>query len=296
MADGTGRWTRPEGRVRIPIPQRGGPCGIVWSVEEGERAAPAPETAQDAHIDVPAGGPDGGPDGGPAGDEAAAAAPPPDVWASTAPWAMQLAVLDRRPDRPTHLAVCEAAAAAVVTLLADPRARTGEWAPQVRHWASGPIRKVVRRGRGVKWAATDDLLARAGVEVSRRGATVRAFVPAPVDTIGRELSTLQVGGTQMPEVGEPAEPVPGGLTIALTPDADLSTGKAAAQSGHAAHVAWQAMPADARDRWAATGWAVSVVLPGAADWRRIAATWPVSIRDGGFTEVRPGTMTAVAGW
>ena len=257
----------------------------MWSVGEGEHVAPVPESAQDVHIDV-----------SPGAETAAASAPPPGVWDSTAPWAMQLAVLDRRPDRPTHLAVCEAAAAAVVTLLADPRARTGEWAPQVRHWASGPIRKVVRRGRGVKWAATDDLLARAGVEVSRRGATVRAFVPAPVDTIGRELSTLQVGGTQMPELGEPAEAVPGGLTIALTPHAELSTGKASAQSGHAAHIAWQTMPAPARDAWAATGWAVSVVLPDAAGWSRLAATWPVSIRDGGFTEVRPGTMTAVARW
>jgi hypothetical protein len=170
--------------------------------------------------------------------------PVPSIWDSTAPWAMQLAVLDSRPDRPAHLAVCEAAAAAVVTLLADPRATAGEWAPLVRRWASGPIRKVVRRGRGVKWDAT---AAVPGVEVERAGARVRAFVPVPVDTIGRELATLQVGGTQMPELGEPSEPVPGGLTIALTPHADLST-------------------------------------------------WPVAIRDGGFTEVEPGTMTALARW
>jgi peptidyl-tRNA hydrolase len=218
---------------------------------------------------------------------------PPSVWDSTAPWAMQLAVLDTRPERPPHLAVCEAVAAAVVTLLADPRSVSGEWSPQVRRWASGPVRKVVRRGRGVKFAAT---AAVPGVEVERRGVTARAFVPVPVDRLPRELATLQVGGTQMPEVGEPAPYVEGGVTIALTPHAELSTGKAAAQSGHAAHIAWQSMPADARDRWAATGWAVSVVLPDAADWRRLAATWPVSIRDGGFTEVRPGTMTAVAGW
>jgi peptidyl-tRNA hydrolase len=163
----------------------------------------------------------------------------------------------------------------------------------VRRWASGPIRKVVRRGRGVKFAATSAV---PGVEVRRGGAVVRAFVPLPIDMLGRELSTLQVGGTQMPETGEPAEPVPGGVTIALTPHAELSTGKAAAQSGHAAQLAWQAMPdADLR-RWAATGWAVRVILPAAAEWAELAGTWPVSVRDGGFTEVEPGTLTALARW
>jgi peptidyl-tRNA hydrolase len=231
-------------------------------------------------------------DGG-APAEVARVPPARSVWDSGAPWAMQIVLLDSRPDRPTHVAVCEAAAAAVVTLLADPRTTDGEWSPQVRRWASGPIRKVVRRGRGVKFEATS---AAPGVEVRRGGAVVRAFVPLPVDMLGRELSTLQVGGTQMPEVGEPAAPVPGGVTIALTPHAELSTGKAAAQSGHAAQLAWQAMPDDDLRRWEATGWAVRVLLPGAAEWDGLAATWPVAVRDGGFTEVAPGTMTALARW
>jgi peptidyl-tRNA hydrolase len=226
-------------------------------------------------------------------DTPAVAAEPPSIWDSTAPWAMQLAVLDTRPDRPAHLAVCEAVAAAVVTLLADPRSVSGEWSPQVRRWASGPVRKVVRRGRGVKFAAT---AAVPGVEVERRGVTARAFVPVPVDRLPRELSTLQVGGTQMPEVGEPAPYVEGGVTIALTPHAELSTGKAAAQSGHAAQFAVRTMRRPALERWRATGWAVSVVLPDAAEWATLAATSPVSIRDGGFTEVEPGTRTAVAWW
>src|SRR4051794_22639179 len=71
-----------------------------------------------------------------------------------APWAMQLALRDDRgPGRPTHLAVCEAAAAAVVLLLTDPRSTEpdGPWQAQVRRWRSGPIRKVVRRGRNIRF-------------------------------------------------------------------------------------------------------------------------------------------------
>ena len=221
------------------------------------------------------------------------APPEPSIWDSTAPWAMQLAVLDTRPERPAHLPVCEAVAVAVVTLLADPRSVAGEWTPQVRRWASGPVRKVVRRGRGVKFAAT---AAVPGVEVERRGVTVRAFVPLPTDRLPRELATLQVGGTQMPEVGEPAPHVENGVTIALTPHAELSTGKAAAQSGHAAQFAVRSMGRAELERWRATDWAVSVVLPDAAEWTALAATSPVRIHDGGFTEVEPGTLTALAWW
>ncbi len=212
---------------------------------------------------------------------------------AVAPWAMQLAVRDSRPDRPTHLAVCEAAAAAVVTLLADPRSADGEWVPRMQTWRAGPVRKVVRRGRGVRFEATRAV---DGVEVERHGALVRAFVPGPIDELPAELAKLQVGGTQMSDVGEPAPAVPGGVTIALTPHETLTTGKAAAQSGHAAQFAWEAMDEAAFDRWADTGWAVSVVLPAVRDWAHLAARWPVAIRDGGFTEVAPGTMTAIATW
>src|SRR5690242_506555 len=81
-----------------------------------------------------------------------------------APWAMQIALRDDRPERPSHLAVCEAAAAAVVLLLTDPRSTDpdGEWHAQVRRWSSGPIRKVVRRGRGVRFTQVHEL---PGVEV-----------------------------------------------------------------------------------------------------------------------------------
>jgi hypothetical protein len=51
-----------------------------------------------------------------------------------------------------------------------------------------------------------------------------------------------------------------------------------------------------RQRWATTGWAVRVVVPDAGAWPEMARQWPVAVRDGGYTEVAPGTLTAVARW
>jgi hypothetical protein len=212
-----------------------------------------------------------------------------------APWAMQLALRDDRPQRPTHLAVCEAAASAVVLLLTDPRSTDpdGEWRPFMQRWLSGPIRKVVRRGRGVKFAAVEEL---PGVQLERRGACVRAFVPGPTDRVPPALAKLQVGGTDQPERGEPSPSVPGGLSIALTPLSAMTTGKSAAQSGHAAQLALQAMGPQARAAWRETGWEVRVLTPDAADWSRLERLAPVAVHDGGFTEVLPGTRTALAWW
>lgn len=211
------------------------------------------------------------------------------------PWAMQLALRDDRPQRPAHLAVCEAAAGAVVLLLTDHRSTDpdGEWRPPVQRWTSGPIRKVVRRGRGVRFAAVEEL---PGVQVERRGACVRAFVPGPTDLVPPALAKLQVGGTDQPEHGEPAPAVPGGLSIALTPLSPMTTGKSAAQSGHAAQLALQTMDPAAGRAWRDAGWAVRVLTPDPADWARLERLAPVAVHDGGFTEVLPGTRTALAWW
>jgi hypothetical protein len=159
----------------------------------------------------------------------------------------------------------------------------------VARWDGGPIRKVVRRARGARWAATADL---PHVEVDARGAGVRAFVPAPLDHVPEALARLQVGGTELPDVGTPAPPTPGGLTVAVTPHHPLTTGKAAAQCAHAAHLAWRGLP-DLAD-WRSAGFAVRVLQPPAQVWPDAVRRSVVQVRDAGFTEVPPGTVTAVA--
>jgi hypothetical protein len=228
-------------------------------------------------------------------DEERMAAELGEVEETGAPWALQLALNDDRQDRPTHLAVCEAAAAAVVLFLTDPRTAEpdGPWHERTQRWLAGPIRKVVRRGRGARFAAVQQL---PGIELSRRGAQVRAFVPGPTDQLPPDLAKLQVGGTDQPERGEPADPVPGGLSIALTPVVAMTTGKAAAQSGHAGQLALQAMSVAEVKVWQETGWAVRVLIPDAGAWPGLVRSAGIAVHDGGFTEVPAGTRTAIAWW
>lgn len=221
-------------------------------------------------------------------------------------WGMQLAVRYDKQRPATHLEVCAAAARAVVCLLTDPRSMgDDEWAPYVRHWRDGRIRKLVRRARGIRW---DEVQALPGVTVSEgpgERAQVRAFVPAPVRPLPPELDKLQVSGTQFPvevpdDVPAPMthDQPPPVVTIALTPYAALSTGKAAAQAGHAAQLAWEAIsrtdPAAAQ-RWLADDCRVAVIQPDDRDWRRVAGA-PVRVIDAGLTEVDGPTESARAWW
>jgi peptidyl-tRNA hydrolase len=200
------------------------------------------------------------------------------------PWAMQLAVRVEKGDPPSHLVVCASVAMAAVALLTDPRsAPGGAWHEAVAGWEDRRIRKVVRRARGARWEA---LAALPGVTVDHEGAPARAFVPAPVTEVPPEVARLQVGGTDLPRDEEPKPPpAPPYALVALNPDVTMTTGKAAAQSGHAAHLLLRSLGA-----W--PGLRVHVEEPD--DWARAVAEAAVVVRDGGFTEVAPGTMTAVA--
>ncbi len=207
------------------------------------------------------------------------------------PWALSVVVRVERDAAPARTDVLVAAARAVVALLTDARATDpdGELHAVVQRWRAGRIRKIARRARGVRWERTTAL---PHAEATAGTARVRAFAPHPRDGAPLELAALQVGGLELLDppgwVAPPAvEPA---LTVRLTPGVVMSTGKAVAQVGHAAQLALEQLDAAAVRRWLDAGVRVRVLTGAPAS----PASERVDVRDGGYTEVAPGTLTASA--
>jgi peptidyl-tRNA hydrolase len=80
--------------------------------------------------------------------------------------------------------------------------------------------------------------------------------------------------------------------IALNPDVTMTTGKAAAQCGHAAQLLLLQLDPVEVVAWNAAG--LMVRLAPDLPWRDCVERADVAVRDAGFTEVPAGSMTAVS--
>lgn len=220
---------------------------------------------------------------------------------------MPMVLRIERREPPQRSALLAAAAASAVAVCLDERSTAGgPWHDDLAAWTRRRIRKVARRARGSHWDAAQQLPGRT-VEVN--GAQVRSFLPTRVADMPKELSRLQISGSEL-DADEPGPARPDVPVLWLNPHVPMSAGKTAAQAGHASMIAAALLRGEGRTAeladWQQRGYPCAVrtadpdrwrdVLPGAdpgAAWRErgIAA-----VRDAGFTEVDPGTVTVLAEW
>ncbi|MEU0987707.1 aminoacyl-tRNA hydrolase [Streptomyces sp. NPDC005953] len=211
----------------------------------------------------------------------------------TAPqFVLPLVVRIEKTAPPARTDALETAARAVLTLLGDERSvGEGEWARAVSDWQDARIRKVVRRARGAEWRKASAL---PGITVTGRECEVRVFPPVPLDGWPKELAKLQVSGTDLEDPEPPAQPAAGVPMLWLSPEVEMSAGKAMAQAGHGAQLAWWELSDADRTEWAKAGFPLAVRSADAERWANLASSGLPVVRDAGFTEIEAGSRTVIA--
>jgi peptidyl-tRNA hydrolase len=200
---------------------------------------------------------------------------------------LPMVVRIERADPPTRTDALEAAARAALLMLTTDRE---EWVEPVAAWDGQRIRKVVRRARGTDWRRA---LALDGLDVVQGSAEVRVYPPIPIDAWPPELARLQVGGTELTDPDPPPEPPAGTALVLLSPQVEMTAGKAMAQAAHAAQLGWRASDRAAQQAWQARDFDLAVRNATRRQWAAAVRAGAPVVHDGGVTEVEPDTQTAV---
>lgn len=183
-------------------------------------------------------------------------------------------VVRRRTTRPfAELATAAALAARRCAL----RYRDDDrWRDGFDDWWRHSFRKVCLRAEPRDWEAVRDLDHERVGDVAclppvRRAARDRVLV---------RMQTLNEEAGALPPVA--ADLVPGSLTLVVATDLGMSAGKTLAQIGHAALMA--DLDPDL---------ALDVAGAETDEWRRLAPEAVAIVRDGGLTELTPGSETVL---
>lgn len=198
-------------------------------------------------------------------------------------------------DPPARSDVLAAAASAVVAVCMDERTGPGgPWEPAMHAWMAGRIRKLARRARGAQWDAVQGI---AGITVAAGTAQARAFVPGPVGEADSRIRRLQIGGTDL-DHDQPAKPDLAHPVLWVNASLGMSVGKAAAQVGHGSMLLAGMLTADQAYAWSRSGYACAVRDANPEQWAALTSASctgaAVAVRDAGFTEVAPGSVTVIA--
>jgi peptidyl-tRNA hydrolase len=208
-------------------------------------------------------------------------------------YALPLVIRVERATPPARTDALEGAARAVLRFLSDPRVTEadGEWAAAAQAWEDARIRKVVRRARGAGWERASAL---PGITVVNGSAEIRVYPPVPVDDWPSDLARLQVSGTDFDDPRAPGEPPAGTPVLWMNPGLPMTAGKAMAQAGHGAQLAWWELSPRTRSQWLDLDFDLAVRVAGEEQWAGLLASGLPVVTDGGFTEVAPGSATVVA--
>lgn len=201
---------------------------------------------------------------------------------SSTVWAMPIVLHIPRQDPPLRHELLTDAARAVVAccLLEDEDA-----VDALRIWCGARIRKVARRARNSQWTKVQSV----------PGATVgyaRACVPSAVVDTHPLVQKLQISGTDVPasNAGPSSRP-----QLLINAALGMSVGKAAAQAGHAAMLMIAHMSEVSFIEWVGAGAALQVREVPAEEFATAATMQgAVLVRDAGYTEIAPGSVTAIA--
>ncbi|MEW2264953.1 peptidyl-tRNA hydrolase [Streptomyces sp. NPDC047853] len=205
---------------------------------------------------------------------------------------LPLVVRIERAAPPPRTDALETAARAVLVMLGDERSSgDGVWAEAMRDWQDARIRKVVRRARGAEWRRAEAL---PGITVTGRAAEVRVFPPVPLDGWPKDLARLQVSGTDLDDPEPPGGADPAVPVLWMNPGLDMSAGKAMAQAGHGAQLAWWELDDAARAAWRDAGYPLAVRTSAPERWPALTTSGLPVVRDAGYTEIAPGSCTVVA--
>lgn len=169
-----------------------------------------------------------------------------------------------------------ATAAAVSTRRCALRYRDDErWRDAFEEWWSHSFRKVCLRAEPREWEAVRTL------DHVRVGdvACLPPVRKAARDRVLVRMQALSDPAGPLPELGDS---IPDGLTFVVAVALGMSAGKTLAQVGHAALMADPATADDIR------------VLGARSDrWDTLVATAEAVVRDGGLTEILPGSETVL---
>lgn len=223
-------------------------------------------------------------------------------------WAMQMALRVEKASPPDRADLLVAAARSVVLLCLDERsAPGGPWASAMDAWCGARIRKIARRARGTQWETAQQVW---GVTAESAGEQGRAFVPTMVADVDPRVRKLQIEGTDVPGELPMTSADDSALTLWINPHLEMTVGKTAAQVGHAAMLGVALLSVDETLSWYSAGCPLSVCATAPTRWQRLlddeekwarslrsgrpaAGETAIAVRDAGYTEIAPGSITVM---